>query len=100
MRRLLTLHLVIAGIAGRLVSAGADAPVPLGSPDFRPSLERPLGWRGDGSGRFPGATPVTKWSEPKNVRWKTVVGRSYSSAVVTDKLAFVTSEPNLLVCLN
>jgi hypothetical protein len=35
---------------------------PLGSPGFYPSPERPVGWRGDGSGRFPGATPPTVWS--------------------------------------
>src|SRR5579862_6504173 len=35
--------------------------VPLGSPDFYPSAEHPLGWRGDGSGRFPGANPPAEW---------------------------------------
>ena len=33
----------------------------LGSPDLVPSPERPVGWRGDGSGRFPGANPPVKW---------------------------------------
>ena len=73
---------------------------PLGSPDFCPTLQRPFGWRGDGSGRFPGATPVTEWSATKNVRWATVVGRSYSSPIVTDKFVFVTSEPDVLICLD
>ncbi len=49
-----------------LIMAGtsllADDKAPLGSPDFYPSPEHPVGWRGDGSGRFPGATPPTKWS--------------------------------------
>lgn len=72
----------------------------LGSADFRPTQQHPFGWRGDGSGRFPGATPVTEWSATKNVRWATVVGRSFSSPIVTDKLVFVTSEPDLLVCLD
>ena len=40
----------------------ADDTAPLGSPDFYPSPEHPVGWRGDGSGRFPGATPPTVWS--------------------------------------
>ena len=40
------------GAAGRL----------LGSPDFYPSPARPLGWRGDWTGRFPGATPPMDWS--------------------------------------
>jgi outer membrane protein assembly factor BamB len=39
---------------------GSDK-VPIGSPDFYPSDEHPLGWRGDGSGRFPGANPPTEW---------------------------------------
>ena len=34
----------------------------LGSPNFYPSPEHPVGWRGDGSGRFPGATPPVVWS--------------------------------------
>ncbi|MFT7640774.1 MAG: outer membrane protein assembly factor BamB [Pirellulaceae bacterium] len=34
----------------------------LGSVDFRPTPERPLGWRGDWTGRFPGATPPKSWS--------------------------------------
>jgi len=34
---------------------------PLGSPEFHPSAEHPVGWRGDGSGRFPAATPPLEW---------------------------------------
>lgn len=34
---------------------------PLGSPDFYPSPERPVGWRGDWTGRYPGATPPLEW---------------------------------------
>src|SRR6188768_1479102 len=81
-------------------SVWAEDPIPLGAPAFRPSVERSFGWRGDGSGRFPGATPVTEWSETKNVRWSTVVGSSYSSPVVTERCVFVTSEPAPLLCLN
>lgn len=41
----------------------------IGSPDFRPSPERPIGWRGDGSGRYPGATPPIRWSHwPKGLK--------------------------------
>jgi len=71
----------------------------LGSAAFRPTPERPLGWRGDGSGRFPGATPVTQWSSTKNVRWSALVGRSYSSPILSGEFVLVTSEPNLLLCL-
>jgi outer membrane protein assembly factor BamB len=34
----------------------------LGSLDFQPSAERPVGWRGDWTGRFPGATPPVEWT--------------------------------------
>jgi outer membrane protein assembly factor BamB len=34
----------------------------LGAPEFKPSAERPVGWRGDWTGQFPGATPPTEWS--------------------------------------
>jgi outer membrane protein assembly factor BamB len=33
----------------------------LGSPDFMPSPEHPIGWRGDGTGQYPGAMPATEW---------------------------------------
>jgi outer membrane protein assembly factor BamB len=40
-------------------SAGAAE---LGSAAFHPTPERPIGWRGDWTGRFPGATPPIEWS--------------------------------------
>jgi outer membrane protein assembly factor BamB len=45
------------------VAAPAQSPAPsaLGSPQFLPTPEQPLGWRGDGSGRYPGATPPQEW---------------------------------------
>ena len=58
---------VTATILGMVVTAGwvqtGRAEVPLGSPDFYPSHERPIGFRGDGNGFFPGATPVTTWRD-------------------------------------
>ena len=47
------------------VAAGtpaAPAGPALGSPEFRPTPARPVGWRGDWTGRFGGATPPTRWS--------------------------------------
>lgn len=79
-------------IAGLLAAASAGEPVALG--------RLQCGWRGDGSGRYPDATPATQWSATRNVRWNTTVGKSYSSPIVTDRHVFVTSEPNLLLCLD
>jgi outer membrane protein assembly factor BamB len=59
---------VLAGIAllvslGSPETARAQSAGPLlGSPSFKPTPERPVGWRGDWSGRFPGATPPIEWS--------------------------------------
>jgi hypothetical protein len=49
----------------------AAEPAPYGSKDFHPSAERPVGFRGDGAGHFPGATPPASFSgkEGKNVLW-------------------------------
>jgi outer membrane protein assembly factor BamB len=89
------LALVVAGFA----SVATAAEPLLGSAEYSASPERPFGWRGDGTGRFPGATPVTEWSKTKNVRWSTLVGSGFSSPILTEKFAFVTSEPNRLICL-
>ncbi|MCW8130100.1 MAG: PQQ-binding-like beta-propeller repeat protein [Planctomycetota bacterium] len=50
-------------------SGGKDA-LPLGTPGQVPSPARPTGWRGDWTGRYPGATPVTEWGYwPKSPSW-------------------------------
>ena len=43
--------------------------LPLGHRDFYPSPERPVGFHGDGSRRFPGAESVTSWGPGKNICW-------------------------------
>ncbi len=58
-----------------------------------------VGWRGDGSGQYPSASPVTPWSAKENVRWKTEVGAGHSSPIAVDQRVFVTAEPDLLICL-
>jgi len=58
------------------------------------------GWRGDGTGRCPDATPPLEWAKDKNVFWKTEVGEGFSSPVVVGKKLFVTAEPDLLLCLD
>ncbi len=52
---------------GALAQSSLDRPpassnaASLGSTDFRPTSEQPVGWRGDGSGKYPGATPPLRW---------------------------------------
>jgi outer membrane protein assembly factor BamB len=84
-----------------LTVARAAEPV-LGSADFRPSPEHPFGFRGDGTGQFAGATPVTEWDEKTkiNIRWSTPIGASFSSPILTEKDVIVAAEPNLLYCLS
>lgn len=43
------------------LAADKSAPVPIGHADFHPSPEHPIGFRGDGSGNFEGATPPIEW---------------------------------------
>ena len=51
----LALALIAPFLAGP--ARAAQTVAPLGSPGFRPTPEQPVGWRGDGTGRYPGATP-------------------------------------------
>jgi outer membrane protein assembly factor BamB len=59
-----------------------------------------LGWRGDGSGLYPGANPPLQWSSKKNILWSTVVGYGQSSPVAVGTRIFLTVEPDLLLCLD
>src|ERR1043166_1030801 len=56
--RTFVLLLLVACALGR----AAETAAPMGSPQFSPTPERPVGWRGDWTGRFPGATPPRTWS--------------------------------------
>jgi outer membrane protein assembly factor BamB len=76
-----------------LMAAG----IALGSSEFKASPERPVGWRGDGTGRFPGAIPPTKWSrtdrdgkpQSSNILWMLPVPAGASAPIVVgDKLFF------------
>lgn len=60
----------------------------------------PFGWRGDGSGRYPAATPPLEWSATKNVKWSAAVGSGYSSPILAGNRVLVASEPSLLLCLD
>lgn len=60
-----------------------------------------IGWRNDGSGRYPLATPPLEWSETKNILWKTKIGpNKYSSPILVDGRIFLLADPAWLCCVN
>ena len=87
-------------------AARADRPpadLPVGHEAFRASPDRPLGWRGDGTGRYPGAEPVTAWDVEKgiNVLWRVRLREfSCSTPVVAGDRVLTTVEPRTLLCLD
>jgi hypothetical protein len=97
---------VVASIAllasfDRPATAQAQPAGPLlGAADFQLSPDRPLGWRGDGSGRYLAASPAVQWSKEKNILWSADVGRGHSSPVVAHERVFITAEPATLICLH
>jgi len=79
----------------------AGEAVPLGHPDFYPSPQRPLGWRGDGTGAWPGANVVTSWdaASGKNVAWKVnTPGAGLCQPLVIGEKVVITADPHLLCC--
>jgi len=108
----LSLTVAAALLFGGLPAAAQNAPakgsdrVPLGSPDFYPSPSHPVGWRGDGTGHFPGATPPTTWSrgangERKNILWETKLPcYSWATPIVVGDKVITRSEPYDLICLD
>jgi outer membrane protein assembly factor BamB len=81
------LVVALAERGGSALPPGASAPV--------------RGFRGDGSGRFPDATPPMEWSAEKNIVWTTKIGpNKYSSPIVVDRRIFLVAEPALLVCVD
>jgi outer membrane protein assembly factor BamB len=62
--------------------------------------EAPVGWRNDGTGRFPDASPPAEWSKEKNVLWKVALpGPSYGAPIVVGDHLFVVSDPAELLCV-
>ena len=100
----LLLSAAMAGEAGPSTGAVAkDVPL-LGHSDFYPSTERPIGYRGDGTGVFPGAKGVAlEWDHRtgKNILWKCRLPYwGNSPPIVVGKRAFVASEPDELICVD
>jgi outer membrane protein assembly factor BamB len=61
----------------------------------------PVGWRGDGTGRFPDADPPVAWSSESNVVWKTRLPNwSNGSPILAGDRVFTCAEPATLFCLS
>ena len=113
--------------AAALALAPGAAPadeLPLGHKNFYPSPGRPVGHRGDGNGAYPGATPVTNWTEgtperkklkrpgeqpqevwdladrnSKNICWRTPIrGFGNSHPIIVGDRVITTADPYWLVC--
>src|SRR6188768_3529329 len=71
------------------------APLPPGSVHAlnNPVAKPTSGFRGDGSGLYPDSHPPIEWGDQKNVKWRTRVGKGYSSPVVSKGNLYVTSDP-------
>jgi len=60
-----------------------------------------VGWRTDGTGRYPQANPPLKWSPNGPFVWKTKLPNwSNGSPVITGEKIFVCAEPDLLICVD
>jgi hypothetical protein len=100
-----TALLVRSAWAADAAKKGSDT-VPMGSAEFYPSSEHPIGWRGDGTGCYPGANPPTVWyqkasGESKNILWKTkLFCYSWSTPIIVGDKIFTLSDPYDLVCLD
>ena len=60
-----------------------------------------VGWRGDGTGRYPDARPALEWGNESHVQWRTPTA-SWSNAtpVVIGERVFITVEPATLLGLS
>ncbi len=65
------------------------------------AADDPVGWRTDGTGRYPDATPPTEWSVEDNVIWATPAPDwSNSSPVIVGNRLLTCAEPTTLLCLD
>lgn len=81
---------ILAGVLALLILMAGG---PIGA-------ETPIGWRHDGTGAFPTATPPTEWSSEKNVKWKVPLpGASWGTPVVVGDNLFLVSDPSEVLCV-
>jgi outer membrane protein assembly factor BamB len=93
------------GVALALGATSQAAPsVPYGHADFLPTPDQPLGYRGDGSGVYPGATPPLHFDEQsgRNLRWAVKIPKvwSHSPPVVVGQKVIIEAEPDTTLCVD
>jgi len=100
-----TISLIILILAG----SSDAAPALLGSTESVLSVDHPIGWRGDGTGRYPGATPPISWERrtngngyiTKGVAWMTPLPNiGVATPIIVGDKIFLASEVSDLVCLD
>jgi outer membrane protein assembly factor BamB len=92
--------LLVACISTQSVSAQAAEPG-IGHPDFTPTPEHPVGFRGDGSGVYATPLAVTSWNATNNVIWKADIGFwGDSGPVPAGDRVYTVKDPCELVCVS
>jgi outer membrane protein assembly factor BamB len=107
-RACIAVLLIVCGASTTAWPAEAPSSAPLGAPQFMPSPARPVGWRGDGTGHYPGATPPTKWSRTvsggrpvsSGIIWMTPIPAGASAPIVVGDRIFFGFDPYGLMCVN
>lgn len=81
----------------------------LGDPKFMPTPANPIGWRGDGNGRYQGANPPVAWERKrdssnyanKGIVWMTPMpANSVGMPIIVGDRIFVPSEVGDLMCID
>src|SRR4051794_9112563 len=62
--------------------------------------QSPLGFRTDGTGRYPDAKPPLEWAKDKNVVWRIELKQSNAIPVILGEKLFTCAEPCVLLCVN
>lgn len=64
------------------------------------AAQAPLGFRTDGTGRYPDAKPPLHWSPEKNVVWRIKLTQSNAIPVILGDKLFTCAEPCVLLCID
>ena len=62
--------------------------------------QTPLGFRTDGTGRYPDADPPLTWADDKNVVWHIPLTQSNAIPVILGDKLLTCAEPCVLLCVN